>query len=263
MWKVNGLIIAILFCTLRVCGQVTSEPDSVLIMDVEPPAVIHEAEEDERSYEFSRFRLADTVNIRIVPEATTDSLRKLKQFAYANDPEYWSRAMPQEDAPPGFIDAIFRFFSKPAVRAFVYILLIILAIFILVRVIVINRLYIFNRSSKTAASKQINAEHEPLLNENLDARIAKAISDNDQRNAIRFLYLKTLQLLDKKGWISVHPQATNYEYRAQVNRYAKGEAFEFLSSVYEHVYYGDFRLKEDQFKRVLNNFNHFHNSLHV
>ncbi len=267
MVRSSWLLYGLLFFTLHSTAQVIVEQDSLLIIDSVPSFPVEEEEEyedEDASYDFSRFRLADTVTLRGVPETTADSLRRRKEFEYANDPAYWGRVDDESsNRSPGFMDALARFLSRPAVRTFIYILLIALAIFILVRVIVINRLYIFNRSSVKSGTNLTGDSDEEIMNENLDRRIADALSSKDQRNAVRFLYLKSLQLLHKKGWISFHPQATNQAYRAQVNRFAKGQEFAFLSSVYEHVYYGNFRLTDEQFSRVLNNFNHFHNTLHV
>jgi hypothetical protein len=266
MGKCSWLISAMLFCTLHAAAQADTDQDSLLIIDSVSsfPIEDEEYEDEDASYDFSNFRLADTVTLRTVSESIADSLRRQKAFEYANDPEYWTRADNDEaNGSTGFMDAIANFLSRPAVRAFIYILFIALAIFILIRVIVVNRLYIFNRSAKKTGSVSVESTDEEIMSENLDHKIADAVKRNDQRNAVRFLYLKSLQMLDKKGWINFHPQATNYAYRSQVNRYAKGQEFVFLSSVYEHVYYGNFHLTDEQFSRVLNSFNHFHNTLHV
>ena len=266
MAKSSWLIALILLLGLRAAAQADTEQDSLLIIDSLPvfPVEDDDFEDDDASYDFSSFRLPDTVILRTVPEAIADSLRQQKAFEYANDPEYWTKSVKdQANGSTGFMDAIADFFSRSAVRAFIYLLLIALAVFIVIRVIVVNRLYIFNRPGMKARGTAAADSDEEIMNENLDQKIADAVRSNDQRNAVRFLYLKSLQLLDKKGWISFHPQATNQSYRTQVNRYAKGQEFAFLSSVYEHVYYGNFHLSDEQFRRVLNNFNHFHNTLHV
>ncbi|HTE26677.1 hypothetical protein [Flavitalea sp.] len=208
-------------------------------------------------------QVPDTLIFRKVADSITARLKKQKDFEYANDPAYWVRKpLKPSNNSISLWQKLADFFSRPAVRGFIYLLLFGLAIFLIIKVIIVNNLYIFKSSPK---KKKVNAtgDEATLMEENLDELIRDALEVNDQRAVVRFHYLKTLKLLDKKGWISFHPQSTNQNYRSQVNNYAKGKEFGFLSSAYEHVWYGNFQLNREQFEIVLHSFNHFQNSLKV
>ncbi len=204
------------------------------------------------------------VVFRSVPDSVSNKLKSSRDFEYANDPAYWVRPTPEElSSSRGFWETLAAFFARPAVQAFVYLAIIAGLLFLLIRVVIINRLFIFRRSAASKVGTAIAESDEKVMTGNLEPRIADAIAAGDHRSAVRFLYLKTLQLLDKKGWITFHPRTTNNQYRQQANAYARGREFGFLSTIYEHVYYGNFQMTPEQFKTVLHNFNHFHNSLRV
>jgi hypothetical protein len=241
--------------------------DSLLIIDSVHDAI--EQDDDDEEYQSTPFSASrhfyniDTVTFRSVSDSVSLALKKQKSFEYANDPEYWKKEKLESMLPrENFMDKLVRFFMRPAVRTFIFLLLIALAIFVIIKVIIINKLYVFSSSAKKAKSKDAENESE-LINENLDEKINDALARNDQRSAVRYLYLKTLQLLDRKGWIRLHSQATNFAYRNQVNQFAKGKEFGFLSSVYEHVWYGNFKLSPQQFDIVIRNFTHFQSVLKV
>ncbi|RYF99313.1 MAG: DUF4129 domain-containing protein [Chitinophagaceae bacterium] len=203
----------------------------------------------------------DTLAFREVSPSAVAALKKKKEFEYANDPAYWQEE--KAEYSESFLDKFFRFFQNKAVRNFLFVLLILFVVYVIVRLVISNNLLVFNRrSAKRSASELIDSDTQ-LNAESIDDRLRKALADKDQRGAVRYLYLKTLQLLDRKGWIVYHPETTNHAYRSQVNRFAKGREFEFLCSVYEYVWYGEFEMNEQQFDKVLHNFTHFQNSLKV
>jgi uncharacterized protein DUF4129 len=207
--------------------------------------------------------LLDSISHRAVNDSISATLKKQKTFEYANDPEYWVREKAaSRNYNISFWQKLARFFAKPAVKGFMLLLFVALAIYLIIKVILVNQLYIF-KSSPKKKKVEASTEEAALMGEDLDALISQAMLQKEKRPAIRFLYLKTLKLLDRKGWITFHPQATNQFYRQQVNNYAKGKEFGFLSTAYEHVWYGNFQLTEQQFETIVHNFNHFQNTLKV
>jgi hypothetical protein len=269
-FKKATFILFLLVMGLRGFSQESDPTDTLLIIDSSHQVVEAPFEDDSDFPESSksagsrhRSPVADTLTFRKVADSISARLKKQKDFEYANDPEYWVRKSLQvSDNYISPWQRLAAFFARPAVRGFIYLLLFGLAIFLIIKVILVNNLYIFKSSPK---KKKVNpnGDEAALMEENLDELISDALVRNDQRAAVRFHYLKTLKLLDKKGWISFHPQATNQSYRSQVNNYAKGKEFGFLSTAYEHVWYGNFQLNNDQFDIVMHSFNHFQNSLKV
>jgi hypothetical protein len=269
-FKKATFILFFIVTGLRGFSQESEPADTLLIIDSARQAVETPFDDDSDFPESSMAggtrrgsRVPDTLTFRKVADSISGRLKKQKEFEYANDPAYWVRKpLKISDPQTSLWQKLADFFARPAVRGFIYLLLFGLAIFIIVKVIIVNNLYIFKSSAKKPKASA-NRDEASLMEENLDELISDALARNDQRAAVRFQYLKTLKLLDKKGWISFHPQATNESYRRLVNNYAKGKEFGFLSSAYEHVWYGNFQLNNEQFDIVMHSFNHFQNSLKV
>ncbi|MET0243957.1 MAG: DUF4129 domain-containing protein [Flavitalea sp.] len=219
-------------------------------------------DEDDDAPAFVRpYIVPDTLAFREVSAPDVAALKKKKEFEYANDPAYWQEE--KKEYSEGFIDKFFRFFQRPAVRNFLFVLFVLFVIYIIVRLVISNNMLVFSKRSQKRSDKSELADDTELNAASIDDLLRKALAEKDQRGAVRYLYLKTLELLNRKGWIVYHPETTNHAYRAQVNRFAKGREFEFLCSVYEYVWYGEFAMNEQQFDKVLHNFTHFQNSLKV
>ena len=76
--------------------------------------------------------------------------------------------------------------------------------------------------------------------------------------AVRYLFLKTLRLLNERELIKYHIQATNREYVRQLSGSALGDPFRFLTGAYEKVWYGEFSLSEGQFEKLYPYFTDFY-----
>jgi len=198
--------------------------------------------------------------LRKVSDSTVRKMQRDKDFEYANDPEYWVRhkedqSTERKDSWEGF----YKFFSNPVIKALAYILVGLVFIFILYRVIVVNNLYVL-RSSKKISS--VGDELEEDLNDgNIDEKIRKSLQLGNYRQAVRYHYLKTLQLLGQKGWIHLHAQSTNHDYVNQMSKHTGADTFNYLTSAFEYVWYGEFDLSENQYALVQNAFQNFYNTV--
>jgi hypothetical protein len=83
----------------------------------------------------------------------------------------------------------------------------------------------------------------------------------DYRQATRYLYLISLSLLNEKGLIRWHPEATNHEYILQLRGSAWESPFRYLTGLYEKVWYGEFPLGETQFSRLRVYFDNFYKTV--
>lgn len=195
---------------------------------------------------------------RNVPDSVAKKIQKQKDFAYANDASYWVNE-PVAEERKGFWDYFYSFFSNVAVRTIVYSLLIAFFLFVIYRLVVVNKLFLFYSSKKT----KHNDDDEPMNieDETLDEKIQTAINQNDHRMAVRYMYLKALRLLNQRQWIRFHAEATNYEYVNQMQGRKLAGEFDFLTRVYDYVWYGEFALTGEQFEIVYNNFRHFYNAV--
>jgi hypothetical protein len=104
---------------------------------------------------------------------------------------------------------------------------------------------------------------EDLTKINFDRQVEDAVLLNDYRLATRWLYLKTLFILDQNKHISFTPFKTTFDYRFEL----KGKVFESdfvnLSSTYEYVWYGQFLITENSFRHNAESFRQFETIIHV
>ena len=259
----NLLRSGIFLLFIPIVGLAQTEPDTMIkeiivdsttfnFKDQQPTEVgIEDVVEDEYNPDTSviETRLPDTIIFRSVPDTIPARLKNEKDFLYANDPEYWIKKERKQSKGIGtFLEWAF---GSAAVRALMYIILGVVLIFVIYKIIVNNSLFY------TASKKSLNktdTDIDEIEDENLDEKTQAAIAAKDYRKAVRYLYFKSLRLLDQKGWIRYHAQATNYDYINQVSRYPVAQDFNFLTQVYDYVWYGGFDLTEEQFGIVNANF---------
>jgi hypothetical protein len=214
---------------------------------------------------------------RAVPDSTVRRFKNEKDFEYANDPAYWNIEQEQalkrkreqeqreqelkaerQEYKKGFWDYFNNVFSSNAIRIITYIALSMFFLFVIYRIMVVNKLFLFYHSKKAKVSD--GGEVVDIEKDNLDEKIRKAAQAGDHRQAVRFMYLKTLQLLNDRQWIKYHVDATNYEYVIQMSKHKLGNDFSFLTRIYDYVWYGEFALTNEQYDIVSNNFSHFYNA---
>jgi len=108
------------------------------------------------------------------------------------------------------------------------------------------------------------SEDEKLLqNADLDALIKKAISENNYRLAVRFLYLRTLKQLTDKKLVVWEQQKTNEDYTNEINVNQLKNAFENITRLYDFVWYGNFQINKVQFNSINNDFETTHNLINT
>lgn len=237
--------------------------DTVVTAIEPPPVVVDQPVQVEPAGTNEKVTIPEPLVFRKVPDSTARKLQRQDDFAYANDPAYWEHEPEpqiQNQAPrKGFWDYFNEFFSGSAARSITYGILIAFFLFVIYRIIVVNKLFLFYSSKK--AKKEESSEAIDIDDDNLDEKIKQAVDANDHRVAVRFMYLKALKLLNDRQWIRFHAEATNYEYVNQMSSHKLGNDFGFLTRVYDYVWYGEFTLTPEQFEIVYKNFSHFYNAL--
>jgi hypothetical protein len=110
------------------------------------------------------------------------------------------------------------------------------------------------------------AEEDPLtynrLSENIheldfNSLIDDAIEHHNYRIAVRIYYLKTLKQLTDKHLIHWHPTKTNHIYVRELENSPLKEDFEYLTSQFEYVWYGEFGISELEFSPLKEKFQFF------
>jgi hypothetical protein len=250
---------ALLSCAPLVHAQDEEVVDSAVV-EVAPPAVEFN---DGNGVKIGTL-LEQEPEFRQVPDSAIRSLKSKKEFAYANDPRSWEKEPePQIQArenSKGFWDYFYEFFSMKTIRTITYGVLIVFFLFVIYRIIVVNKLFLFHTFRKTKLASA-SAEDADITDHNLDEKIKQAIAAREHRMAVRYMYRKALQLLNERQWIRYHSDGTNYEYVNQMSGRKQANEFGFLTQVYDYVWYGEFAITDEQFEIVHKNFSHFYNAV--
>jgi hypothetical protein len=194
----------------------------------------------------------DAQHIRHVPDSVSENMKKQREFLYANDPSYWQAEKPKDDS---FLRKLIDVLGSPAMRIVWYIVLALIILFIIYQVAVVNNFFVLRRPKKKTAAEEVDGEE--LTRDNIDAKIDEAISAGQYRLAIRYLYLKTLVVLNDKSLIRLHAKSTNNDYLNQMRQSPAFSEFASLTRIYEYVWYGEFVPGRQQFEKIHNNFHQF------
>ncbi len=106
------------------------------------------------------------------------------------------------------------------------------------------------------------AEIEDITEANYDKLRNDAISNQNYALAVRYGYLKALQMLTNKEMIDFRPNKTNTDYFAELApKKAVQKQFGEISLAFEYVYYGDFLLNKSRFEKINNDFDKFYTKI--
>jgi hypothetical protein len=196
--------------------------------------------------------LPDTVVLRSVPDTSLSQYKKDKTFEYANDPAYWKTdSLIREQIPDHSPETGMQW--RLSVRVLVFLVLVGALLMLL------YWRFFYKASLKTAGTK--SERRAGIGEEGFDDRIQEALRAKDYRMGTRYLFLKTLHMLDQRRLIRYQAKATNREYVLQMSTHRAAARFRFLADAYDHVWYGDFLLSEQQFGRLLGYFEDFYGTL--
>ena len=99
--------------------------------------------------------------------------------------------------------------------------------------------------------------HEAEITGDVATLIEKAIQQKDYRQAVRLLFINTLDLLAQNGHITLSPDQTNYHYLQQLQDKAMKQAMAPIMLHYEYVWYGEFVPTDQQFQQIHQRFINF------
>ena len=246
-------------CTILLAQTGQRLPDSVSTADTVSPEISNAQETrppvSDSTTDTANETRPDTTVFRAVPPAVVDAMKKDKDFAYANDPAFWT--FKPVDHQPNFLDRFLEWLGSQWGRYFVYLLLGSILLFALYKIIVENKLYLFYSSPRR--EKTDLQQPEDLGEEKLDTKIKEAELSGDYRTSIRYHYLKLLLKAGEYGWIRFRAGGTDQEYILQMDRKPLGKSFRYLTNVYEYVWYGGFGLTPDQYQSLVAQFGQFYN----
>ena len=107
----------------------------------------------------------------------------------------------------------------------------------------------------------LQKEEEIVKTADISSLIDRAIDDENYRLAVRYLYLKSLRILDKNKHISYRFQKTNEDYINEIKETKIKEQFIKITRLYDFIWYGDFNLSKERFTKVNEEFKKMEESL--
>ncbi|WP_373055963.1 DUF4129 domain-containing protein [Zunongwangia sp. H14] len=93
----------------------------------------------------------------------------------------------------------------------------------------------------------LSEEEEIIQSKDISHLIEEAIENHQYRLAVRYYYLYNLKKLDAMGLISYQFQKTNEDYTAEISAEAVKQQFRKITRLYEYIWYGDFKVSENEF----------------
>ncbi|MDO5970488.1 hypothetical protein Q4Q35_11790 [Flavivirga aquimarina] len=99
---------------------------------------------------------------------------------------------------------------------------------------------------------EITAEN--IEHTDIHTLIKNAESDNNYRLAIRYYYLLVLKTLSLKNYIKFEDDKTNSEYLNEISQKPFSNQFEYISYLYNYIWYGKFAVNINQYTKAKNNF---------
>lgn len=104
-----------------------------------------------------------------------------------------------------------------------------------------------------ASSVSTPQTREAMQTIDFEAQVEAAVAERRYRDAVRLLYLQTLQALDEAGAIAWEPSKTNRTYVRELEGTRQAE-FEALTRLFERVWYGGAALQRAGFEDVRERF---------
>jgi len=216
--------------------------------------VIDEFEQAQDTISSSPQHVTDTITYRSTPDSVVARMQHLKEFAYANDPDYWTK---KKEAPPRRrSDSVWDFLGA-MLQYLLFGIFIVVLLYILVKILSDSKIILFKRKTKQIA----DAPNEEQVVEETDlSNLILAAEAKDQfRLATRYRYMQLLENLNTRQLIRMHGELTNWDYIRQLTTPKLTPKFRYLTIAYEYVWYGEFELRNDQYEQLKNKFETFFN----
>lgn len=199
---------------------------------------------------------------------STDSMykrRNEKDFAYMKNIDSLLKAKDKEDkkqssAKPrggGFFSWIL---GSSFIQIVLWLLAIAFVLFIVYRLFLVDS--IFARRRKKSQGIDVETEEEEIgIETDFEQLIKQALLSNNYRQAVRYQYLRTLHALAAKGYFELQPDKTNYQYVYELTNKTHQNDFAALTMNYEYVWYGEFIIDEELYRRIEAGFNNLNKKL--
>lgn len=194
---------------------------------------------------------SSSVNVRSVDSQTLQDITSDPVFEYNELPENTDSLFSR--LQQWLFQLLQYLFQNPWAEVFVK--FIFFGIFAVVLIALINQILGGDISSAFTGSKagesiSLNISEQELSQTNYEELLKQAREDHRYGDAVRYIYLISLQKLSKAGLISWKADKTNQDYMNDLADHPAKSDFSRLTYFYEFVEYGDFSIRRDSFSKV-------------
>lgn len=211
----------------------------------------------------SDFSVADSsrVLVRQPDSKFVDSYRSQKEFSYMQPPletnflnqliEYLKKRFKSWGRFMDVIPLIFKLLMWVSV------------VFFLIVVVTKTKLYKLFYTDKEFETPEFAFSNPDDQTMDFDEAIRLQMAQQQYRLAIRLLYLKVISMLRSKEYINFSKEKTNLDYLRDLTDDDLKSRFYEITSIYNHVWYGDVEIAEVQFMRFEQSFQSFYTAIDV
>lgn len=133
--------------------------------------------------------------------------------------------------------------------------LIVIYVIYLIAKIILNKegQWVFGKST----TRKIYTDEEiekNLIHVDFEKLIQETLSKSDNRLVIRYYYLWILKRLAEKNIIDWHAEKTNSDYLYEIKSTDLKIEFQYLSYLYNYIWYGEFEMNEEIFSNAKKSF---------
>ncbi|MCC9043226.1 DUF4129 domain-containing protein [Myroides sp. M-43] len=134
------------------------------------------------------------------------------------------------------------------------ILVIALLVYYIIRALIQKDMYwLFKKKARTIDIPVDDIELN-LETVNFPILLNKTIDEKQYRLSIRYYYLWLLQRLQEQQQIVWNIEKTNSDYLNEIKDEKLKEEFQYLSYIYNNIWYGEFEITETEFKKAQDSF---------
>ena len=199
--------------------------------------------------------------VRAVDSKFIDTYRSLKEFDYTIPPletNFWQQLMNYLRQRFGSWD---EFVAKvPLLFKFLFYGLVVFLLFIAITKTRFYQLFYSDRLVGTPDIEFITDNHQSF---DFEQAIRVQLDKQHYRMAIRLLYLRVINTLRVKEYIQFSKEKTNVDYLNDLTSEDLRGSFYGVTSIYNHVWYGDTEISVEQYLKFETNFQSFYTAINV
>lgn len=129
-------------------------------------------------------------------------------------------------------------------------LIVIYVVYLIVKVILNKEgQWVFGKSTTKKIIHDDDIEKN-LVHVDFEKLLKKTLKENNHRLAIRYYYLWTLKKLSERNIIEWHADKTNTDYLYEIQSKDLKDNFQYLSYLYNYIWYGEFEMNDTTFKHA-------------